>query len=268
MQIIAAVNHEQTLHANLLRSPLVAEKGVPVLAEWGHANAGAAYNAALAHAQAEFLAFVHQDVYLPAGWDLRLRTAIEQLENMQAPWAVLGVWGITNAGQFCGNAWCTGGNHHHAGLPGLHEVASIDEIVIVLKRSTGLRFDQDLPGYHLYATDIVLEARRRGLKSLVFDGPVIHNSRANPQPLDRHYWAAYRYMQRKWAAQLPLPTCVVPVTRSAWPLWKQWTRNELCRLRGRFTPHPRLADPAAKARALGFESPSQAAATPLTTTAS
>ena len=93
------------------------------------------------------------------------------------------------------------------------EVASIDEIVIVLNNRHGLRFDENLPGFHLYAADIVLQAREKGLKTYVFDAPVVHNSRHNPQVFDRHFFAAYRYMRRKWAWQIPLPTCTVPITR-------------------------------------------------------
>src|SRR5205085_442241 len=133
-------------------------------------------------------------------------------EQSGVAWGVLGVCGVTADGKFCGRVWCTGGNREYRGLQqGPHKVVSIDEVIIVLKRSTGLTFDENLPGFHLYATDVIMEARKRGLMTFVFDGPVIHNSRANPQPLDRHYWTAYRYMQRKWAAELPLPTCVIPV---------------------------------------------------------
>ena len=86
----------------------------------------------------------------------------------------------------------------------------------------GLRFDPDLPAFHLYATDIILQAAARGLRSYAIDAPVVHNSRRNPQPLDRGYRDAYRYMRRKWRDRLPLRTCVVDVTRSGWPMWRQW----------------------------------------------
>jgi hypothetical protein len=248
--IVAAVND----HASLIRdlSASRCASGRIVIVE-GQSSAGAAYNTGMHKCSEEIVAFVHQDVYLPMGWEQRLAAAVDQLEAASEPWAVLGVWGIAKTGRYCGKVWCTGGNQQHVGVLGLTEVSSIDEIVIVLKRSSGLHFDEKLPGFHLYATDIVMEARERGMKTFVFDGPVIHNSRTNPQPLDRHFWNSYRYMQRKWAAQLPLKTCVVTVTRFGWPLWKQWGRNEVARLRGRYKPRPRLADPAAKARELGYE---------------
>jgi hypothetical protein len=249
--MIVAANSEEVLRSNILQSR--AARQVPVFVERDYPTAGLAYNAGLKKSEAAYLIFVHQDVYIPDGWLDRLQQTVDNLERSGTPWGVLGVWGIAAPGKYCGKVWCTGGNQEHVGRLGLLEVVSIDEILIVLKRSTGLRFDEKLPGFHLYATDIVLEARKRGLKTFVIDAPVVHNSRANPQPLDRYFRAAYRYMQQKWSDELPLVTCVVSVTRAGWPLWKQWGRNSIAHLRGRFLPHPRLVDPAIKARELGYE---------------
>jgi hypothetical protein len=151
--------------------------------------------------------------------------------------------------------WCTGGNQEHvAPIAGVVEVASVDEIVIVLKRSTGLRFDEQLPGFHLYATDVIQQARQQGLKAFVFDGPVVHNSRCNPNVYDRWYRAAYRYMQEKWRDELPLPTCVAPVTRFGhWSIRKRWLKAELRKALGRTTDHPRCPDPLEVACQLGYE---------------
>ena len=38
---------------------------------------------------------------------------------------------------------------------------SFDELLIVLRRDSGLRFDEGLPGWHMYGTDIVQTARAR-----------------------------------------------------------------------------------------------------------
>ena len=129
----------------------------------------------------------------------------------------------------------------------------MDEIVLVLNRKAGLRFDEDLPGFHLYATDIILQARAKGYKAFVFDGPVVHNSRPNPNPFDRHFFAAYRHMQRKWADQLPVLTCTVPITRWGWPLRKRWAQREWRRLRGMTSGGRRVEDPMELARNLGYE---------------
>jgi hypothetical protein len=249
--VISAVNRDDVFSANLLSSPDVISGALRLIEKRGHASAGAAYNSGLERArEARVVAFIHQDVYLPAGWVDRVTASIA---GLQESWAVAGVWGVRSDGQFAGRVWCSGGGREHVGITGTNEVASLDEIVLLLNTRHGLRFDPDLPGFHLYATDLILQARQKGLKSFCIDAPVVHNSRRNPQPLDWGYWAAYRYMQHKWAGQLPLKTCVVDVTRFGLPMYRQWARNEIRIMRGRITAAPPAPDSVAIARRLGYE---------------
>jgi hypothetical protein len=97
------------------------------------------------------------------------------------------------------------------------KTTSIDELVIVLRRASGIRFDEGLPGFHLYGTDIVLIAREAGFRSYIANIPAIHNSR--PVRTYRGSYAdGWRYMRAKWRDSLPIQTLTVPLTRSYWPL--------------------------------------------------
>jgi hypothetical protein len=129
----------------------------------------------------------------------------------------------------------------------------MDEVVIILDGRSGLRFDDDLPGFHLYGTDICLRAADAGLGAFAIHAPVVHNSRPNAQVFDRHYVAAYRYMQRRWRARLPLQTCVVPVTRTGWPLFRGWLRREVRRRTGKGPAGARRDRPQELARQLNYE---------------
>jgi hypothetical protein len=256
LTLVAAVNSSAILEQNLLRSPLIAEGGAPLITEWGHSSAGAAYNAGLSKSSSRLTALVHQDIYLPGDWEERVLAAAAELDAQGIPWGVLGVWGIRADRTYAGRVWCSGGGQEHCvAVRQPVEVVSIDEIVIVLNCDSGLRFDEGLPGYHLYGTDIIMQARQRGLSAFVFPGPVVHNSRPNPQVFDRHFFAAYRYMQRKWAAQLPLLTCTVPVTASGWPLYRAWMRREWRRRLGLYRGGIRQDDPRPIAQQLGYEAP-------------
>jgi hypothetical protein len=251
LAVVAAVNNDEVLEQNLLRSPGIASGGVPIVLERGHPSAGAAYNAGMKRVEARHIAFVHQDVYLPAGWDRRLHDAIAQIES---DWAVLGVWGIQADGRYAGRVWCSGGNREHrAPVAAPVPVVSVDEVVIVLRAGSCLSFDEGIPGYHLYGTDIIMQAQRRGLSAYVFDGPVVHNSRVNIQVFDAAFFAAYRAMQRKWRAHLPLFTCTVPVTRWGWPLYKAWLRREWRRRRAPASGPPDRLDASHLAQQLGYE---------------
>ena len=116
-----------------------------------------------------------------------------------------------------------------------------------------MSFDPSLPEFHLYGTDIVLEAERRGMRSYGLDMPLIHNAKAQLQ-LGPDYVRSYRYMVRKWQNRLPVPTTCGPLT--AMPL-----ALAMRRLRIRYgatfrTSHystQRLLDPCSKSKQLGLE---------------
>jgi hypothetical protein len=253
LAVVAAINDDRVLEQNLLRSPMLAGGAVPLIIERGHDSAGKAYNCGAARTQADLVIFAHQDVYFPAGWDSRMLRAVSALDDSGAEWGVLGVWGVGIGNNYHGRVWCTGSNQEFSGpVREVVPVASIDEIVIVVKRSAALTFDQHLPGFHFYATDLALQARQRGLSTYVFDGPVVHNSRTVPQ-LGAAYVEAYRYMQRKWRSHLPLPTCVIPLTRTGWPLHKYRALVAMRLLLNRVNLHPRHDAPAAVSRKLGYE---------------
>ena len=219
--VVAAVNDDECLVNNLAASPMLAENGVPLIVKRDYKSAGLAYNAGLEQVIADVVIFAHQDVYFPRGWDKKLFSTIKGLELEGNQWGVLGVVGKDRTNNLVGGAWSNGlqlkiESEFRSPVP----VGSMDEIVIVLRKESGLRFDDNLPGFHLYGTDVVLSALKAGLGAYVFDGPVIHNSVPVVQ-LDGFYVKAYRYMQRKWKAELPIWTTVVPVTKSGWPLLRK-----------------------------------------------
>ncbi|MFH1371548.1 MAG: glycosyltransferase [Planctomycetota bacterium] len=220
--VVAAVNKDEALVGNLAKSPCLLKGDIPLIVERGHESAAKAYNAGLSRTNAEIIVFAHQDVYLPERWDLQLLAAVQYLELHDKNWAVLGVVGFDRNGAIVGRVWSSGlkreieGTSCSSPVP----VVSIDELLIVLNAKVGLKFDENLPGYHLYGTDIVQTAIERGLTAYVFEAPIIHNSTAVVW-LDRSYGRAYRYMQRKWKAKLPIETTVVPITRYGWPLFRK-----------------------------------------------
>lgn len=211
----------------------------------GYSTAGAAYNEAMRKARGDILVFAHQDVYLPDCWDEHLATAIDRLTVEDPNWGVLGVWGITNEQKPSGYSYCTG-LKKVLGIPFEKpvECGSFDEAVLVVRRSSGLAFDEQLPRFHLYGTDIVLAAKERGLKSYVVSAFCIHNT-AGIKWLASEFWRAYFYMRRKWWNRLPVKT---PCT-----VIEKWTMPYIDdRLRGFYAYHlkgrkvgDRVADPAA-----------------------
>ena len=214
----AAVNDRQVLGHCLAASPDIASGALRLRTYEGYPSASAAYNRALDEADAEILMLVHQDVYLPDGYFDRIATKLRQLDEIAPDWAVAGVIGADGAGAMHGRVWSTGLGQvvgREGPLPARAE--TIDEMIILIRTGAGLRFDEDLPGYHLYAADIIQIAASQGRSTWVVDAPAVHHSRPVVN-LDRHYKRAWHYLRRKWRDRLPIRTLVCPITRSPLPL--------------------------------------------------
>ncbi|MGA2226605.1 MAG: glycosyltransferase [Syntrophobacteraceae bacterium] len=210
--LIVACNNDDVLKTSLLSSPdhVLAKD---LIVQKGFYSASSAYNDAIQKTSSEIIVFAHQDVYLPPGWCNALEDALCRLEQQDPKWAVAGVFGVDADGSGKGCVYSTG-LQRVVGQPLEFPVAvrSLDEMVLIVRRSAGLRFDDQLPGFHLYGTDICLEASRRGYRSYAVPCFCIHNS-VGIHILPSSYWICYLYMRRKWWADLPVVTPCLPITR-------------------------------------------------------
>ena len=254
---VAAVNNDAVASQNLAMSPaLRADSGrLTILRD--QPSASIAYNAGLDATEAEIIVFAHQDVYLPAGWDDKLARHLEHLDQLDPNWAVSALFGVTRDGRYAGRVWSTGlGREVSASVDLPVAVASIDELAIILKRSSGLRFDENLPGFHLYGTDIVQTALAAGYGAFVIDAPVVHN--CVPAVWRRAYMRPYNYMLRKWHRHLPIRTTCSVLSYRGWVRvrWRtlRWAGvfANRDRLRAEAERRPRR-DPVEIARSLGYE---------------
>jgi hypothetical protein len=212
--VVAAVNDVDVLENCLKRSPEIVSGALPLITREGYATAGVAYNSALALIPpATIVVFAHQDVYLPKGYAALLNRRILELEQVDPNWAVLGVSARTPDNGFVGKVWSTAWNQIQQGGALPKPIVSLDELLLVLRAGTGLSFDEQLPSFHLFGTDIVQAGLHMGRKSYAIDAPVIHHDKPVLN-LAGGYRQAYRYMRAKWWDRLPLQTLIAPVTRS------------------------------------------------------
>ena len=115
-----------------------------------------AYNRALDATTAEMVVFAHHDVYLPRGWDALLQRRLAEVAAIDPNWALFGPFGVALDAAHIGPVWSSSIGLIVGRVPmAPTQVQSYDEMVIVLRRSSGLRFDETLPGWHMYGTDIV-----------------------------------------------------------------------------------------------------------------
>jgi hypothetical protein len=214
-----------------------------VLIEKGHASAAAAYNTALQKVGTDIVMFVHQDIYLPLGWFAQARRALEQLEARDPNWGVVGVWGPTRSGNGAGYLYWTGMGTPQGGVfSGGVEVETLDEVILIFRKSSGLRFDPKLPGFHMYGPDICLQARSGGRKCYAISALCIHNTNTYGL-LPWQFWQGYWFMRRKWRSHLPIHTSCTVITRWCWPaIWWNVVRMTNLLL-GRHEMLKRVADP-------------------------
>jgi len=257
--IISAVNNESVLKSCLLTSPDI-QSATEVILQAGYSSAAAAYNSGIQKASTDLLVFVHQDVYLPEGWINVVQEALELLSVQDPHWGVVGVYGITASGRGAGHLYCTGlGCVVLKAFAGAIEVRSLDEVVLIFRKSSGLRFDDRLPGFHLYGTDICLESRRRGMKCYAISAFCVHNTNGYSF-LPFAFWKCYWLMRRKWKAELPVAATCSNITYWCWPMiWWNGVRAANLLL-GRQKRAGRVQDPSQLYRELSRDNPVRGAA--------
>jgi GT2 family glycosyltransferase len=240
--LISATNNEEVLKSCLLNSPDV-QSATEVILQTGYASAASAYNDAIQRAKTDLLVFIHQDVYLPEGWFASVRKALDLLYLVDPDWGVAGVWGVTKEGGPAGYINWTGARGA-VGKPfdGVLEVEALDEIVLIIRKSSGLRFDGQLPGFHMYGTDLCLEARRHEMKCYAINAFCIHNTNLF-KLLPLAFWRSYFFIRWKWKSELPVVTPCIKVTFWCWPMFR-WTLVRVVHLAlGRHRAEKRVPDP-------------------------
>lgn len=232
ISFVVAVNDRDELRHNLLSSPVAASPDH----EWilvenegnrRHSNISKLYHEAMGRARNDLVFFLHQDVFLPEGWEERLFAQLAEVEGRDPLWGVVGAVGalppIPGASKELRGHWCDPSGHYRLGpLP--CEVEALDEQWLGVRKRSGVGFDPDLPGFHCYGIDLSLAAREKGLKSYALDAFVWHKHRDSSghivasredSPKIRRRWSedfmrefkpSADYVERKWKKYLPFQT--------------------------------------------------------------
>jgi len=185
------------------------------------------YARAQAAAANELLVFLHPDVILPDSWYSEFMLKLEKIETVDPDWGVLGTAGVPLSWtggkpwhlKIASSIWDTAMNYT-TGIDNM-PVQSLDEHLLVLRRSGSTRFDADLPGFDLYGTDIALSARNASMQAYLLNVPLRHKTvDLAGQPYDLAIWKGkvydpnnlvrsqntIRYVQQKWCGSGLLPS--------------------------------------------------------------
>ena len=173
-----------------------------------------------------YVILCHQDVRLDLGDGCdRLASLVARVEAADPDWAVLGNAGVNYRRQ--PRWWLDDPRGQHRTAPVPEAVISLDENFLVLHRGQVAAPTPGLAGFHLYATDLVLNAALTGRRSYVVPFLITHLSAGNltSPEFDR---AAVRF-DAAWQARVAVgvvnTTCtyfVLSRWRSVRWLLRQW----------------------------------------------
>lgn len=207
VSVISAVNDYTILRDNLLASPCFKpSRSIQYIFQEHYSSASLAYSDAMTLARHDLLMFVHQDVYLPGNWLDHLFLILDYLDVVDPDWGILGCYGRrSDRVHGLGRVHTTGCGWHGIPLSFPVVVDTLDEIVLIFRKSSGLRFDPALPHFHLYGTDLCLSARSLGRQAWVIPLPCIHNTDELIE-LPQEFYSCYDYIKFKWRQYLPIHT--------------------------------------------------------------
>lgn len=221
--IVCCINRPEIAQRCLLASPCVqADAGHQLILVGQASSAGDGMRTGLSLAKHEWLVMVHQDVYLPAGWDLRFGQALDAALALHAHAAVVGVYGVQADGTHVGYVH---DRDHWMGAPvdGASPVRSLDELLVAVRVSSGLCPSPSV-GWHLYGTDLCLAAEARRWEALVIDGPCEHRStlprvneaadaatRQQLRSVVEAYGHSAQALLQRWPHATPIHTPVMPL---------------------------------------------------------
>jgi hypothetical protein len=226
---VVAMNNREVFENNFLASAcLRGAHAHEVVVQERFMSAPKAYNEALERSSNDLIVFCHQDIYFPDGWLEDLRRALDYLAIHDPDWGVLGCSGMTVDRHHWRYLYSSGLGVSGAPLEHPKPVQTLDEIVLILRKSSGLRFDEQLPHFHLYGTDICLQASRRGMKSYVVSAFCIHNTH-QALVLPTEFYECCNHIRRVWSDCLPIQTTCVRITTFNAPVYTRRLRESYLR---------------------------------------
>ncbi|HEX8545752.1 MAG TPA: hypothetical protein VF691_02260 [Cytophagaceae bacterium] len=135
-------------------------------------------NRFLNEALGKYIIICHQDILLSFDDIKVLEERISEIDQLDPSWAVL-----SNAG---------GIEYNHVGMKITHtdgithcskqfpvKAITVDENLIIVKRSANLAVSLDLKGFHLYGTDLCLIASILGYSIYIIEFNILHKSHGN-----------------------------------------------------------------------------------------
>lgn len=175
LSFVSCINRPEVARRHLLSSPcLQLERGHQLVLAADMDSAGSGFRWGLELAVHDWIILLHQDVHLPDGWDKKFARSLLGARQRFPRLAVAGVYGLQANGAKVGRVY---DRDRWLGDPAPEPtpVRSLDELLLAVHKDSGLQICAEL-GWHLYGTDLCLQAEAAGLDAVVVDAPCHHHS--------------------------------------------------------------------------------------------
>jgi hypothetical protein len=241
--VVSRSGNPSIFEQNFAVSPFLQDlRSDRIIVQEGFSSAAAAYNDAMEKADTDLIVFAHQDVYFPKEWLADLDRSLKILEKSDPSWGVIGCAGAKHPRKWSGYLYSEGLGIIGAPFDRPVPIDALDEFILVLRKSSGLRFDESIPHFHFYGTDICMAAREEKKGCYAISAFTVHNTSYGP--LAPEFYECYWHVRKKWSKFLPIKTPCIRITRWNDDLIYRRVKHACFSLLGKeMKVLPRLEDP-------------------------
>jgi hypothetical protein len=179
---------------------------VPVYNFDGHYDAPRALNAGIKKCNSNVIVLCHQDVLYYEYWVEMLFDRIKEIERKDKKWGVLGTAGIDFKDNVTGAVYMIDGKLQWSATVSekVYPVQTVDEHCMIIRKDSGLTFDERLGNWHFYGGDICLNALDRGMINYGILCPLVHNTNSGSlRGGVEEYMLIFDAFEKKWKNRFP-----------------------------------------------------------------
>lgn len=205
ISFICCVNDDEVFNSTLLASLDNTNPHVELIKVTKAASVAEAFNKNIQNVSGDIVVLVHQDVWIPQYWTIRMETIYDMVSN-SCNIGVLGVAGcVTSAGLQYNNVVHREYLLYNEPMVFPKQVDSLDELILIFPSVTNIRLHGEL-GWHMYGADACLQATRGGRTNLVVSNPVWHDTKRTA--LDEAFYASVEAFKKIYPNQPIKTTCI------------------------------------------------------------
>lgn len=153
-------------------------------------------NAGIAGSKGKIIICCHQDILFDADFLVRVDRYIKRFPEF----GIFGLAGITEAETAVGSIRFPDGTQY-TNSPESGAIC-IDELCMIFRRDSGLKFDELFTGFHFYGADLSLQSMWAGLDNICIDAGAIHLSRYGDNINKKDYFTGLKRLRDKWVKKI------------------------------------------------------------------